>query len=757
MARFYNTQLVKPISQYAPAPLKYIDEAGASLQDQSNKGMLAVDEFQKALNIKGGYKTQQRAKDLVAEYKPQLDQVSAELNSTGNIQVGIEKVAKLVNDLKANPEYQDVMADQAKTASGEPDKLITQPGFNTYVQDIIDPNTKMFKQTKKGERYDDRWYQAVAPGDTNKEYKPYYDQVKPVIDKIYNTPVTKTWEDENGAIHTQTLQEGIETESIRKEQVRATLKDYFDKDPNALNKQSIIYNKALAAKEGREYNAESALNDVTNAFLGAYSTEKEIQKLGADRITRAGKGGKGSGSGEGTEGSDNRTLNIIKEANATGGATTNAAEQAALLNGSFDKDTNTVTINAQDRTIYLNTAKQGTSEEINRSVLLNKAIPLKNQENQIVEKGKELINVLPASAEEADSPQYQQPDKDGIHFKKYYKVPGTLGVTEFDTATNRSKFLKQEDFERTPYFKENLNKVLTNDPSYQALQEEAKKQGIDLADADLNKNIKDNTKTVAALETLNVALTSINGQMTMIPGTGKNTFTDDEGNLIVKGDAFISKEQMEEQIAPTGTFWTGGYKNLKEAGLIKEHTIYTTNKTTGEQIKTEGYVMKIITPVQGQDVENTTRNIDVNRWGEAKWVADNVPLHVSEVKDELFKVKTEKKIAKFQKDFSKNPDQYISDWDYEFNQFLNGKATDPEGNAIAPPNLTDQERSELNTYKVSVLDNTKLDKKEKAKELFKIKMALTDPQGYNLMFGAPPADVGKSQEGWKQTPASPLK
>ncbi len=97
MARYQNSQLVRPISQYAPAPLKYIDEAGQALQEGSDKGMLAVDALQQALNIKGGYKTQQRAKDLVNEYKPQLDQVAAELSSTGNISGGIGKVSKLIN------------------------------------------------------------------------------------------------------------------------------------------------------------------------------------------------------------------------------------------------------------------------------------------------------------------------------------------------------------------------------------------------------------------------------------------------------------------------------------------------------------------------------------------------------------------------------------------------------------------------------------------------------------------------------------
>ena len=46
-------------------------------------------------------------------------------------------------------------------------------------------------------------------------------------------------------------------------------------------------------------------------------------------------------------------------------------------------------------------------------------------------------------------------------------------------------------------------------------------------------------------------------------------------------------------------------------------------------------------------------------------------------------------------------------------------------------------------------------KATKAKELFKIKMALTDPDGYNLIFGQQ-EDVGKAEGDWTQTPASPL-
>lgn len=292
MARYYQSREYNPISQaYNPTTLKYIDEAGQYKQANTDLQTAGLSETQKLLNLQGGYSTTDLAKQTAAKYEPEIAALNEEIATKGSVSGGAAKILALRNRISSDSDVQSVLEDQAYKT--KVDAITGQPGFESHIQDFYNPQNGSFKQRRSGEKFNpSQWYNELGPGNTNAEYKPLFDQIKPIISRIYANPVTKEVTDANGNIHTQQVQEGIESETLRKQQVRDTLASYIQQDPSALNKQSRIYAEKLHELQspGSKYDVNDHLDDITNSFLGDYSTQKEIQKVSADRISKTGSG-----------------------------------------------------------------------------------------------------------------------------------------------------------------------------------------------------------------------------------------------------------------------------------------------------------------------------------------------------------------------------------------------------------------------------------------------------------------------------------
>lgn len=721
MARYQQSSLVKPISVYAPAPLKYIDEAGQSLQNESDKGMLAVDELQKALNIKGGYKTQQRAKDFVAEKRPILEELSNELNQTGRINGGIGRVSSVINGLKADPEYQDIMADQTATASGAPDKVITQQGFNQHVQDIIDPTTGQFKQTKKGERYDDRWYNTVKPGDRNAERQPLYKQIKPVIDKIYSEPVTKSWIDENGSTHTQTLQEGVETESIRKEQVRKTLNDYFQNDPSIFNTQAAIYDKALSDKQGKVWGSQEELDATVDAFLGQYSTEKEIQKLGADKITRPGKGaGSGSGSGVAETGLTSELTLVLNNIEERGESSAVNSTVAAIQNGVDNKD-GTYTKNATGSEMYL---KVGTTNNVEKDKKLGQFIPIKVG----IESAKSKIIDSLENLEGSESVTGKIDPRTGLSYNM--DAAGNIHESELVNNIYKTKRIVPKD------------EYIRMQPEYQKYAKYASETyGIDIEDKDLNSAVKGKSvEDLAFLNDFNIKLSGIQGQRVFTPNAQNNITTTDDGRMVSRDNLTLSEEEAEEIFGSDGWFSDKGVKKLENYKLITKYKKEVPKDGGGKELKT--FYNIPVHNVTDLDVRTATRSSEINRWGADKNTEDQMQSKEQRDLNTYNRIVAKKQKEKALSSISNGTPE-------EINQIFAGAET-----AITNSSYDQATKAVL----IDALKATKAKPagKERNEELYQINLRLTDPEKFYALYGEGDSSAGKSQGEWTKTPAKPL-
>jgi hypothetical protein len=768
--RFDKTYDQQPwVSSYVPLPLKEIEAGYAKQQDTYDKGMAALAD--KPI-ITGGPTTQDHAKMLRNQVEADTKAMADEAEKTHDYGQLTYKMKNYANRLKENPIYQAVKEDETLGTALANDVMM-QSGNENYVQWFYDPKSKDLKQQDINKIPSLSHYKTKKPGDYWKDFGDVLGKIHEETDISMNMPELVPFKDDFGNISYKNIQTGKETTGITRDQIKERVALYVKNNKNVWGKESVNYDKAVREEiEKGVFTEDDVINNITDAYLGTYQSKKDIQKENAVPANKSGSGNKKSGDDDDVAGNyDNKLLNIIKESSVNGGAVIDTGDVAAFLGGTKDTKTGTTLINATGRTLYFSVGKQGTQKEVEDDVKMGKAIPFKVKENALIKKyhntilsdivfDKEDAINNPVSTFATGGGNTGKPYRElvywGGNLSKNFKNENEKTIREYDSATGKTRSISINELKNTEFYKAELASFKANDPNgYGVLKSEAERAGIDLDDKDLNEKIKgNNLENYETLDNLNTALTNINGQLEVIPGSGKSFFTDNNGDPVVKIDAFVTEVQMKN-IAPAGimSFMSAdGYKKLEEDGLIKKHT-KTIVKDNGEVAEVKGYIMSMVTPAIGLDAETTTRNIDVNQWGNAQWVAKNVQHNTSEVKDELFKIKVEKQIIKFQKEFAKNPDKYITDWDYQFNQFLDGKLKDPDGNLISRPNISDDQRGKLNAAKVAILDDKNMSKEDKAKSLFIIKMKLTDPAGYNLMF--PGGDnVGKQTA--QGTSADPL-
>jgi len=555
--RFSTTGTTEYTPQHVPLPFDTISKVGEQVKLEHDTADAAASAAK--TDIQGGLATQEHAKVLNTKKNALLQAAQARAEQTGNYGRLTQDIKEIASTVQNDPLYQGIQRDIAIT------KLVNQqrmdPNFKYSIQNYADEKGNV-KQLGLDQQFDESYYNIVNPGNRNAERKSLFDQMKPIVSRIYEQPVTKTWEDEYGKIHTQTLQEGTEAEGLRRAQVKEILSKYIKQDPNALNTQSYMYDKARLAQQGKDWTPEDELEASANAFMGEFYNEKDIQKLGADKVTSPLKddsGGSGSGSGK------------IKDPipNAYTGLLSTNTVVDEHLDGLFRKNedgTHTVPLQGS----IMNFAK---TSNINP------------EENKIMTLGQSISKIKgkynfkdPADAKEAL--QKQNPKfkyiigggdvllmKDGEEAVKIETFPG-INYTKEELAQTGVKSLSELN-----------NQMFKASSEYNFLKEGAKQKGINIESPEFQNTYKKGLgKYTEELNTELGNILELGGEAKFIVDEGENKINVD-GKPYIAGKAIMTKEQLNNAFSQVGKDNTDN--NIPSPFTDEWEEIYLDPKGTG--------------------------------------------------------------------------------------------------------------------------------------------------------------------------------
>lgn len=762
-------------SQYVPLPFDRIVAAAEGQQKRYDEQGSLLSQAQRDLPVSGGYRTKDRAKQFNEKLQGELGNLSEQLLQKGDIQGGKFAIQNLVNNLKRDPEYQTIKADEAQKENV--DKQVNDPTFNYHVQDFYNPD-QGFVQTKPGEQFDpNKWYKSVAPGNLYAEHKPLFDAVKPQISRYYNNPDYQTTTDEYGNLHTRSLQTGEEVESLTREQIKEKLAPYILGDKNALTRQSLIYNKALHEKmnPGSVYDPNDALNDVSNAFLGEFENRKEIQKQGRDVVTRLPKDGgtssKKKGSGTGSDERDNVFVTKLDELNTpkptrqadgttkltTGTTTVNDKEMAAFVGGNVVG--NHIDANLTGRKIFLTTPQQNEEAITTRNAIAFNDEYDKMKTNIIKENAKTNPTIAKNKVGDLDkerltkitdynnfnTPHYshtpevyrQNPkllDKDRREYKNRI-------IDEFKTKNPKyadaELYVGTDDNDQNTgiYEVKRLNKIdINKDPRLVAIKAKSLAAGIDLDNPETIKAIKNRPLVDPILEKFNEALENgeLDGEYSLIPHKGKdNIITDKQGNIFGKNDIFMTEDQLD-QLMPDPWGPGAGWKDLRDKKILKSGNI---KDKDGNII--QGYML----PVTIQSEESSaslTRNMQLNTYGKDDKTEIAMPGLIQQSNDAMALYKGQKQLQNLESSINKNSQNQ----EYIINAIDEASKQDETG-------VIGQAFTQINAIE---------DKKEKNKEYADLYLMINDHSAWQAIHPelSIPQQPGTSQGNQNANPNSDL-
>ena len=716
MARYFKSQVETPISTaYSPYVMKYIDDSGQALQTNTDLLNAGLTDAQKLLNLQGGYRTQQRAKDLAQVYSDEINQLNDEIYKNGNITGGIQKINNLKNRINSDPEVQDIKADEAYKT--EVDKLMSQSGFKEYgLQDFY--IGKGFIQSKKGERFNPyNFYHVDMPGNTNAEYKDLFAQIKPVISRIYSSPVTKEWKDENGVVHTQEVQEGEEAETLRRDHVRDEIAKYIYSDPeNSLNKPSRIYaqNRFNRNNPENSFTIDDHIDDITNAFLGDFETKKEIQRVLGDKTSkRSGRNGPGALNSD-----DNETIseigNVLNNINDRGKSSAVVSTIAAINNGVDNKD-GTYTKNVSGSQPIVKTSFDKDNYKYNEK--LNAFLPYKADiENFKKSKIEELKNLK--GSENATGHI--------IGDKSYYLDPKGM-VHEQELINDQWKTKKIIS----------IDDYIKLFPEYQIEKKYALDNGIDIEDIELNKELfKKTPEQIEAMNNFNAVLSMLEGQWVFTPDSNDGITVDSGGHLVTKDNLTFSQEEAEDKFGEH--WWNNNLETLEGLKLIKKYK--KSIKLSDGTSETKTFYNVPVYNISNNDIVNMTKSAEINRWGSEKFTEDQL---IPKINTNISKLESLKLKALKQETLDRyNEDKNVTKDIGELEEKLNEKNFKKEDLDQILPYFNDIKNRSIKTEE---------DKKKRNEDLFNLHLRIFEPDKYNILYQQ---DVGKSHP--QTTDSNPL-
>ena len=748
--RFSTTGTSEYTPQHVPLPFDTISKLGeqVKLEHDTADAQLAA----KKTDIQGGLATQEHAKALNAKKNAMLQEAQTRAEKTQNYGRLTQDLVEIGNVVQNDPLFQGIQRDIAITK--EVNKQRADPNLQYTVQGFADEKGNV-KQLGIDQPFDESYYNVVAPGDRNAERKPLYAQIKPVISRIYDQPVTKTWIDEMGREHTQTLQEGVEAEGLRRKQVKAALANYIGKDLSALNTQSYMYDKARLKKQGLDWTPEQELDATANAFLGEYYNEKEIQKLGADKVTSPLKDASGKTKTDGTSDDKDALPNqyvLLVDAKSTQVAIPQLkdlglAEGPKDLPGSYMVNLD----NTDGQGAIVNFAKV-TQDNPEANKIISYGSEVNNLEKKLgVSDNESLIEKL----------KLQNPNVD-------FKMVGSNLVGNLipgkPTTTEDFKFIGFNDLKTVK------DHFIKSSDDYKLLVEEAKEQGLNLNDP----KFKENYLKMLGVKTVEEA--NAMGQMINLEGDYPFTLKDGNNKTNVGDKAYLDgyviltrdqinkemakprkngEELLEGYSAETGTDYTGWFPGNIHPTMDDWEQVFladrggngmvermSSTREDGSVNTVEQFRIPIKKPIQVSQIVN--QNYNNSFYGDAT-TGKNAQHFANTYNEMIGKGMLERRHKVYSQSYTESPTTFIN----------NLTAT-----ISSNRNLESDNKGRL----FKILEEMKADKSlsvEDKKEAFiNFKNGLENPEqliaDYDFHMNSQPTTEGKSQGGWSPTPATPL-
>lgn len=540
--RFSTVGQSEYTEQHVPLPFDTISKLGEQIKLEHDTADAAASAAK--TDIQGGLATQEHAKALNAKKNALLKAAQERAEREGNYGRLTQDIKEIASTVQNDPLYQGIQRDIAMT------KLVNQqrmdPNHPYVIQGYADEKGGV-RQLGIDQPFDESYYNVVAPGNRNAERKPLFDQMKPIVSRIYEQPVTKTWEDENGKIHTQTLQEGVEAEGLRRDQVKKVMANYIKQDPNALNTQSYMYDKARLAQQGKDWTPEDELEASANAFMGEFYNEKDIQKLSADKITGESAGSaKTRANGTKTDEEVPNQFVLLADAKNTQ-ATTPVLKDLGYAEGPKDvPGSYMVNLDGSD----------GQPAIVNFA----KVTPDNPQANNIVNYGNALNNLRKTTGIEDNETfieklRSQHPENlyrivnGNIELFNLKKHPGSKFTQEQYQNQTGEVITAKDATVPVDVFKESY--IKTTD-EYKILEDEAKENGVNISDP----NFKNNYLKTLGVKTIQEAqdmgqMLNIKGDYPFILKDGNNK-TNVGDKAFLDGYIILTKDQIDAEMANKG-------------------------------------------------------------------------------------------------------------------------------------------------------------------------------------------------------------
>jgi hypothetical protein len=717
--RFSTTGTSEYTPQHVPLPFDTISKLGeqVKLEHDTADAQLAA----KKTDIQGGLATQEHAKALNAKKNTMLQEAQTRAEKTGNYGRLTQDIVEIGSVVQNDPLFQGIQRDIAQTERANKQRF--DPNLQYTVQGFADEKGNV-KQLGVDQPFDESYYNVVAPGNTNKEYNPLFEQIKPILTKAYEDPVTKIYTDANGNTHTEILQEGVEAEGLKRERVRQTLAEYIKNDPNALNQPSRFYSDALSKKQrGIGLTKDEHLDEIANSWLGEYYNQKDIQKF-SEKITPAKKGSTSDGGGTGTEGEG--------IPNAYTGMLDAPVVTDENLDGLYRKNDD------GSHTVPLEGSIMNFAEVSNLSPEENKVMTLGQTQSKLKSKFK--VSDVDDAKEvlEKQNPKFKYDA--GVSGERYMTEDGKKAVliTTFPSINYTKEELAQTGVKSLD---EISNILLKSSSDYSFLKESAKADGIDIESPKFQETYKKGLGKYT--EEVNAEL----GNILEIGGEGN--FVVDQGNnrINVDGKPFLSGKVIKTHDQLTAAFdqvgkghndwdptdlrddWEDIYlkPNGSGYGLIKP---YGTDKD-GKQlyaisIKKEIPVSRAINKTYNKNVYTSEYTKNANNLDKSfdEFAGNNFRRREQEVYESIY--------TNNKKSFDENLNKQI------------------ESNSQYKPQLT----TILNEI------NAEKDPNKKKEKIINFSLILKQGGAEDIIKSyteaSQPTTEGKSQGGWSQTPATPL-
>lgn len=713
--RFSTTGTSEYTPQYVPLPFDTISKLGekVKLEHDTADAELAT----KKTDIQGGLLTGEHAKILNAKKNAMLKEAQDRAEKTQNYSRLSQDLVEIGSAIKNDPLYQGIQRDILQTEKVNKDR--TNPNFKNYVQGYADENGKIIP-LKADQAFDETLYNITAPGDTFAEYNPMLEKIKPIITKAYEEPVTKTYIDANGNMHTETLQEGVEAEGLKRSRVKKIIADYIKNDPNALNKQSRFYSDALSKKlRGTGLTKDEHLEEIANAWLGEYNNTKDIQKF-SEKITPAKKGSKSDsdGDGAGGEGIPNAYTGMLDSPVVTD----------ENLNGVFREN------NDGTHTVPLEGAIMNFAEVSNLNPEENKVMTL----GQTISKMKKQLG-FDNDDDFLDNFKEKHPD---ITIAK--TLDGRVYLSALDKSNKEDVELEKKY--RGLFLDDLKNGVLKSNSDYNFLKESAKADGIDIESPKFQETYKKGLgKYTEEVNSELGSILEIGGEANFVVDQGNNRINVD-GKPFVAGKVIMTQDQLNAAFDQVGkghndfnpADWRDDWEDIylkpngAGYGLIKPYNLDKDGKQLyAISIKKEIPVSRSINKTYNKNVYTDSYTKNANNLDKSfdEFAVNNFRRREKEVYESIY--------TNNKKSFDENLDKQL------------------KANSQYGPQLT----TILNQI------NAEKDPTRKKDAMIQFSLRLKSGEIEDLVNGVnsgqistePTSSVGKSQGGWSQTPATPRK